>query len=494
MERIPTHVPNLDEILHGGLPQHSAVLITGVPGSGKTILANQIAYGNATPENKALMVTTVSEPLARLIQYTQGFSFFDLEKVGSAVIYEDIGPLLLEGNGEKALAQVTELVLEHRPALLVVDSFKAIHDLADSEAGLRRALYQLAASLATLPCTTLLVGEYAADDLAHMAETTIVDGIIELANRPIGLRDYRSLRVRKLRGTDYRSGEHAFRITSDGITVFPRFVTPPAPETYAVSRERAAMGIPGLDEMLHGGLLRGTSTLIAGDPGVGKTVTSLHFLLNGALEGEPGAYISFQEDPNQLAQIARNFGFDLETLREQGLVDMFYTSPVELDVDEHALRIVETVEGVNARRVVVDSISDFEAGTVRDPDRYFNYVYSLVQWFKNRGITAVLTYERSEMFGGGLIMTGTGVSHIADNAIVLRYVPVGSQIHRSITVLKARASEHSKEVREYLISEEEGPRVGELIADFGMRIAEYSALRNPHSAMERGKPWRRNRI
>ena len=472
MERIPTQVPNLDDILHGGLPQNTTLLISGVPGSGKTILANQIAYGHATSEHKALMVTTVSEPLARLIQYTQEFSFFDAEKVGNAVIYEDIGPLLLEGDGEKALAHVTELALKHQPALLIVDSFKAIHDVAESEVGLRRALYRLAASLAALPCTTLLVGEYVSGDLFATPEAPIVDGIIKLANRPVGLRDYRSLRVRKLRGSDYRAGEHAFRITADGITVFPRFVTPLAPRSYVVSQERAATGIPGLDEMLHGGLLWGTTTLVAGDPGVGKTVTSLHFLLNGARQGEPGAYISFQEDPNQLAQVARNFGFDVEALQAQGLVDMSYTSPVELDVDEHALKIVETVEGIGARRVVIDSVSVFEAGTERDSDRYFNYVYSLVQWFKNRGITALLTYERSEIFGAGLIMTGTGVSHIADNAIVMRYVRFGSEVRRAITVLKARGSEHSKEVREYLISEEEGVRVGELIADFGLRIAD----------------------
>lgn len=464
LERIPTSVPNLDGILGGGLPRNSILLISGVPGSGKTILAHQIAYGWATPQNRALIVTTISEPLSRLIQFTQGLSFFDLEKVGKAVLYEDIGPMLLEGNGEAALSYIQELVARYEPGFLVIDSFRAIHDVAESPAKLRRTLYRLAAELATLSCTTLLVGEYSSEEFAALPETSIVDGIIELRNQPIGLRDYRSLRVRKLRGSSFLSGEHAFRITADGITLFPRFVTPPNPEAYTVSQERASTGIPGLDELLHGGLLRGTATLVAGDPGVGKTVTALHFLLNGALQGEPGAYISFQEDPSQLAQIARNFGFEVDRLRAEGLLDMFYTSPVELDVDEHVLAMVECVERVKARRVVIDSVADFEAGTRRDEDRYFNYVYSLIQWFKNRGITALLTHEMGRMFAAELTLTGRGVSHIADNVILLRYVPSGAQIRRAITVLSARGSGHSNEVREFVISEEGGIRIGEAIA------------------------------
>lgn len=461
MDRIPTYVPNLDTILNGGLPRNSTLFISGVPGSGKTILASQIIYNNATPDHKALVVTTVSEPMARIVRFAQGFSFFDAEKVGTSIIYEDIGPLLLQGNGTRALAHVVDLLMKYQPRLLVIDSFKGIHDVSESPGSLRRALYKLAANLATMPCTTLLVGEYAQGTLAGTPEATIVDGIIELSNRPIGLRDYRSLRVRKLRGSDYISGEHAFRITSEGITVFPRFVTPPQPRVYTVSQERAQTGIRGLDEMLGGGLMRGSLTLVAGDPGIGKTVTSLHFLLNGAMQGEPGVYVSFQEDPNQLKNIAYNFGFELKKLEDQGLIDISYTSPVELDVDEQVLRIISTVEKVKARRVVIDSISDFEAGTERDHDRFFNYIYSLGQWFKNHQITVLLTYEISHMFGSGLTMTGRGISHIADNALVMRYVPAGSRILRAFTVLKTRISAHSTEVREYLITEKEGPRIGD---------------------------------
>jgi len=213
-------------------------------------------------------------------------------------------------------------------------------------------------------------------------------------------------------------------------------------------------------ELLHGGLPRGTTTLVAGDPGVGKTVTALHFLLNGARQGEPGAYISFQEDPNQLAHIAHNFGFNVHDLVAQGKLAMLYTSPVELDIDEHVQKMLKVVQSINARRVVIDSIGDLEAGTRGDPDRFFNFVYSLVQWFKNRDITAVLIAEMGNLFAGELTLTGRGVSHIADSIILLRYTEIHGEIRRAIAVLSVRGSDHSKQVREYLITEVEGPRIG----------------------------------
>lgn len=160
MERVPTLVPNLDEIIGGGLPAHSTVLISGVPGSGKTVLANQIIYGNATPEKKGLIVSTVSEPLARILRYVQEFTFFDPQKVNSAILYEDLGSQLLQGDGEKALAYIEELVLKLQPAFLVVDSIRALRDLTISPVTTRRSFFRLVATLSTLPCTALFIGEY----------------------------------------------------------------------------------------------------------------------------------------------------------------------------------------------------------------------------------------------------------------------------------------------------------------------------------------------
>jgi circadian clock protein KaiC len=460
MERIPTFVPNLDQIIGGGLPAHSTVLISGVPGSGKTVLANQIIYGNATPDKKGLIVSTVSEPLARILRYAQEFTFFDLEKVTSAVLYEDLGPQLLQGNGEKALAHIEELVLKVQPTFLVVDSIRAIHELSSSPAATRRSLFRLAATLSTLPCTALLVGEYHPGDVPHTVEASIADVIIYLDNHNAGPYDRRVLRVRKMRGSAYISGEHTFRITPEGLTVFPRLVTPAKPLQYTPSAERVPVDIPGFDDALFpGGLLRGTTTLLAGDPGVGKTVTALHFLLGGARRGEAGIYITFQEDPSQLARIARNFGFDLERLVASKKLALLYTAPVELNIDEHALKITALAEKVGARRAVIDSISALELGAGGDRRRFFNFMYALVQRFKDRGITAFLTAEMGQLFASELAITGHGVSHIADNIILLRYTELSGEIRRAVTALAARGSDHSKRVYEYLISEAEGPRL-----------------------------------
>lgn len=464
MERLPTGVAGLDEVTGGGIPAGTTVVIGGLPGTGKTVLANQSVFANATSERKALIVSTASEPISRMIRFMQTFRFFDVNKVGKEILYEDLGPRLAEEGSNQVLAWLEDLVTKTQPGLLVVDSFKALADLAEDRGEFRRAFYRFAAQMATLDCVSLLVGEYdPLDGGQTKAEFSIVDGIVFLYNRQVGLHDRRCLRIQKLRGTSYATGEHSFRITSEGIQVFPRFRTPFSPISYEVPEERISTGNPGLDDMFSGGPLRGTTTLVIGDPGSGKTVTCLHFLLRGALAGEPGLYVSFEENPSQLRRIAQNFGFDFDDLQRRGLAQLFYTSPVELDIDEHVPKIARYVEDIGAKRVVIDSVLDLEAGAFFDRERYFNYVYSLVEWFKQKRISVFMTAQTSTMFGNTLVLTGRGLSLIADNLLVLRYVPKGTEIRRVVAVLSARGSDHSKEVQEFRITEERGPEVGEPI-------------------------------
>ncbi len=459
--RLPTHVPGLDTVLHGGLPLNSTVLISGAPGTGKTTLVNQILFHNASAEMPALFISTVSEPQPRLLQYIQQYRFFDIEKIGSAIQFEELGSHLLEKNGDSAIRRIEELVVEHQPRLLVVDSFRSLLDLSGPQASTRRAIFRLASMLTSMPCTTLLVGEYRRSELSTTIESTIVDGILSLDNQPVDLRDLRSLRVIKLRGSNYEAGEHSLDITEEGLRVYPRFRTPATPRLYNVSQRRVPLGIPGFDDrLLPGGLLQGTTTLISGDPGIGKTVTALHFLLNGADRGESGLYISFQEDPRQLMSVAKNFGFSPHDYQERGTFHLAYTSPVELDLDKHAYSMLEDIKRTQAQRVVIDSISDLQAAAYRGSGRFFDFVYSLVQWFKDYGITALLITEMGSIFAPELTLTGRGVSHIADNILLMRYTEIDGEIRRALTMLSARGSSHSKKVFEYLIDETKGPRLG----------------------------------
>jgi circadian clock protein KaiC len=477
VERISTNDPGLNRVLGGGLPADTITVLGGLPGTGKTLLAQQIAFANATPRAKALYLITVSEPYGKLLRYCQELTFCDMDKIGTSVVYEDLGEVLQSGDTPAVVERIIDLVEEHTPRLLVIDSFKAIRDLAETPASFRRALYHLAGYLTALSCTTVLVGEYTENSLEESPEFAVADGVIMLANRRAGVRDERSLRVAKLRGSDYLPGEHALTLGADGARAYPRLGTPTAPATYQVKQARCSTGIAGLDEQLGGGLLCGTATMVAGEAGTGKTITGLHFLMSGVAQGQPGVYVSFQEDPNQLASIAAGFGWNIVDYQQRGLLEMLYASPVELSVDVHAQAIFSAVDRIGARRVVVDSVADLALNTT-DTNRVDAYVYSLVQIFKNQGITTLLTNEVPELFGP-VALSKQGITHIADTVILLRYVETKHDVKRAMCVVKARGLRHSTTVREFRITDT-GIEVGERFRGLG-RVLTGRSLELPEA-------------
>jgi len=319
---------------------------------------------------------------------------------------------------------------------------------------LREFAYRLAVRLTTWGTTTLLVGEYTRESITEAPIFAIADGIIQLDNESRGVQAYRNLEVLKMRGGDYFSGKHPFSITEDGVTVFPRVKMPPIPETYPVGERRVSLGVPGLDEMAQGGVLSATSTLVVGSAGTGKTLLGLHFLLNGIRNGEPGLLVTLQETPSMLRVFASRYGWDLEKLEAEGLLHILYSSPVEIGVDEHAYMIHQTLAQSGARRVVIDSLKDIELATP-DKVRYKDYIYSLVNDFRRQGISSLLTSEIPEMFGA-FTVSRYGISFVADNVVLLRYVELESRISRAVSILKMRGSNHDKTVREYQISSEQG--------------------------------------
>ncbi len=451
-ERVSTGNPQADEILGGGFPKNSINILMGQPGTGKSLFAEQLVFRNASPDRPILYLTTLSEPLAKMVSYLQRFTFFDEEKLGSSVVYEDIGAALLENGIRAILTYVQRAIETSAPKIIVIDSFKALHDLSASRDEVRRMLYELAGLLTAFETTVLLVGEYTEEDGQRLPEFAVADGIVQFMRNPLSTRDERFLRVLKLRGSGYLEGLHAFRIGTSGLEIFPRLVTPEIPQTYTIVEERTPSGISGLDALLGGGLWRGSTTLLAGPTGTGKTTAGLQFALEGVRRGEPCLYANFQENPMQLARALRGLSTDVDDVRRDGL-SLMYASPVELQVDRIIVSLFQQIKQAGIRRVVIDAVGDL-VNAASDPKRLHDYLYALVQHFTVKGVTSLLVLETTASADRGL---GTGksdgqFSYMSDNIVVLSADRAGPA-SRHLSIVKARATWHDLGVHEIEITE-----------------------------------------
>lgn len=436
--RLKSGNAELDEILGGGFPGNAIHVIMGAPGTGKTILAEQLCFANGSPRCRVLYLATFSEPLQKLIGFLQNFSFAKVEQIGAEIVYEYMGEDLLTAP-EQIPARVQELVGLHRPKIIVIDSFKALADLMPDRSAWRRTLDAVAGMLGAYDTTTFLVGEYTSDMLTRLPEFAVADGVVDLTREERGSRDERFVRVLKLRGSDFLAGRHPVHLSRQGIQAFRRFVTPAALPDYRPVFERLKTGIAGLDNMVATGFLRGTSTLVAGPSGAGKTSLGIHFLKAGVAEGEPGLLVGFQESPNQLQRALGSFGSDPREVLGSGKFDHFYTSPVEVQIDIVANEIVRRIDADGVKRVVIDAVSDLEKGAP-DPLRYRDFLYSLTQMFAARNVTSMLLVESAGLFPAHGI-SGYEVSYMSENILLLEML-LGEDLTRTIRIIKSRGSQH----------------------------------------------------
>ena len=447
-ERFSSGDRHLDSVLGGGLPRNALNMIIGLPGSGKTILAEQFMFHNASPERPGLYLSTVSEPLEKILRYGQSLDFFDAPAIGTSVFFDDLGRTLNDGGLDAVLAHVRTLVTERRPGVIVIDSFKALSAYAATPQAFRHFLHELAGMLTAFATTAFWIGEYGSDEIATAPEFAVADGIISLATRREAERAVRHLEVLKLRGTGFMSGEHSYRIAPDGLHVFPRLAEGLAAGTYEMDTERMSSGIPAIDEMLADGYWPGAATMVAGPSGSGKTLMGLHFIFNGAAEGQPGVIATLQENATQLDRIVSSFGW---TLANES-VELMYRSPVDLYLDEWFYELLEVIERTGARRVFIDSLGDLRRAAV-DELRFREYLYSLLQRCANQQISLMMSQEIPSLFGISHL-SEDGISHLSDNVILLQFVPRDTQLRRAVTVLKTRASRHEPDIREFKITPE----------------------------------------
>lgn len=447
LRRITTGNLQLDVILGGGVPANSINILMGEPGCGKTILAEQLAFANANDledDRPILYLTTLSEPLDKVVRYLQQFSFFDESKLTTNVLYSSLGEELTDKGLTALLPCLKEAILQQRPKLIVIDSFKAIHDLSSSVPEMRRMLFDLAGLLTAYDATAFLLGEYGAEEIGSFPEFAVADGVIQLARNSLGTRDERFLRVLKLRGSSYLEGLHAFRITDDGLDVHPRLVSPRVTPSYVALEERVPFGIAGLDRMLGGGVPRGRSSFVLGPTGTGKTTLALQFVLEGVRRGERCMYVTFEENPSQLAPHVRALSTNSE-LDAQGL-SFHYVSPVELQIDSIISTIFNAIGAHDIRRVVIDSIGDL-LGAASDHQRLHSYLYALTQHLAVEGVSGLFTYETVETTA-----IERRLSALADNIILLGMELSARRGARTLRIVKARGIPHDLDVHELKIT------------------------------------------
>ena len=447
LPRLTTGSDQLDDILGGGFPANSLNIVMGEPGSGKTILVERLMFANAEKGGRPLVfLTTLSEPLGKVVRYLQQFDFFDEELLGETIVYESIGEELAKTGAAMLVPRIKELIVSLKPKVIVIDSFKAIQDLASSRSDFRVMLYEMAGLLTAYETTAFLVGEYGADQVQDCPEFAVADGILSVSRNALGTRDERSLRVLKLRGSNYHEGSHGFRIGPAGLEVFPRLVSPAEPPSYEVLTERVPSGVPGLDDLLDKGFLRGRSTFVVGPTGAGKTTFALQFLLEGVRRGEEVLYISFEENPAQLQWKLRSMGGLAGDLESQGFRHM-YLSPVELQIDSIVTTIFRAIRKGNIRRIGVDAIGDLISAS-GDPARLQSYLYALSQHFAVQGVSSVFAYE-----GRFRDTADLRLSPLADNIVELDTRVRKGSGRRTLRVAKARGIRHDLDVHEFEITE-----------------------------------------
>jgi circadian clock protein KaiC len=450
LEHESTGSEALDRILGGGIPKRSIVVLAGEPGSGKTIVTLQMLFSAARAGKRCLYLTTLSEPAIKVMQYMQLFEFFDPQLLERNVVFADLGTAVRQGP-DAALAEISRRVEKLHPDLVAIDSFRAIGELMGKSAEtMRPFVFDLAVHLATWGATALLVGEYGDEEYSTISEFAVADGIIRLGSTRHELTTVRQVEVLKLRGSAYTTGQHFFEINQTGAEFYPRVSAPfELPTTPAPSLERITLGVPGLDELFGGGVLRASTTMVQGGSGTGKTLLGLKFLIEGCRRGEKGVLFTLEESPGQLRELASSLGWDLKAIEREGLLLLRYTSPVELSTDRFLHQVRGEVRALGARRAVLDSLSTLALG-VPSERRFKEMVYAVNKHLRAAGVSTLMTVEVEQLLGAAQL-SGQGVSFVADNLVQLRYVEMNGRLDRAISVLKARGTRHETELRAMVI-------------------------------------------
>ena len=447
LPRVETGIIGLDSVLDGGLVSGATCLVLGPPGSGKTTLGNQVAFHHAQGGGHVLFVTVLAESHERMLRRLSTFEFFDRALIGTHLHYLNLLDTLDEEGLDGLLAVVRREIRARAATLLVVDGIALVEELAASRVELRRFVSRLQVATGLAGCTTLLLGGYAYTELPPAA--TQSDGILVFDAHSVEGREQRTMRVVKFRGAEHLLGRHDFSLTGAGIEVYPRLEA--LAGRMRVSEEtsdRLSLGVEGLDAMYGGGLLPGSSTLILGTPGSGKTIVGLHFLAAGVDRNERGMIATFHENAEELANTPSTSPALARALSD-GQVEVFWTAPLEFSPDAWAWELLERVRRHRPTRLFIDGVSDLELNL--STIRMAPFLTAITNELRRCGVTTLGTIEIDAFVSNELSSPVPAISAMVDNGILLRHVEIRSRLRRLVSALKARQTETDPEIREFMI-------------------------------------------
>ena len=424
--------------------------LVGAPGAGKTVLTLQVAFGSARAGESVIFLTTLSESHDKLLAHASTLAFFDQELIGSGIELINLQSLMAT-SVEATVDGIMAAVRSSRVRLIIIDGFSGMRGFFESETASREFLYELGTKLSLLGVTLLISIQADPRETALYPELTIADGLLGLyyERQQGGHRRY--LEVLKLRGVGHLAGLHTLVIGPDGMRCYSQFESLQLDPRPLFGADRMQFDLPELDTMLGGGLNEGTVTLLTGNPGTGKSLTCLHYLMAGAARGQPGLLLGFHESEAQVLAKASAFNLDLAGAVNSGLVQVHTVPTVWLDPDQVAHDLMSRVEAARVRRLVIDSASVL--GQRLPVERAPEYFAALVTYLRQRGLTALLTYEMPQIVGDALELTDPGAAVLAENVILYRQVEYRAEMHRVLSVLKLRFSDHDRTLREFAIGE-----------------------------------------